>query len=82
MNPCASPESGKPPQAAQTTPPAAPEKPARPSPSPQRAHEASSGAKPVASASLSRKASAIESPAAPSPQPSPFTDSEPSRIDR
>ena len=51
-------------QPAQTTPPAAPEKPARCSASPQRAQEASSGAKPATSASLSRKESAASSPAA------------------
>ena len=72
MNPCASPESGKPPrsQAAQTTPPASPEKPTSSPASPQRAQEASSGAKPVASASFSRKASAVARPAAPSALPS------------
>ena len=45
-------------QLAQTTPPAAPEKAARWSASPQLAQLASSGEKPAASASLSRKASA------------------------
>jgi len=73
MNLCASGDSSNAPrsQAAQTTPPAAPEKAASPpapaaSTSPQRAHEASSGANPAASASLSRKASAVGRPAAPS----------------
>jgi len=51
-------------QLAQTTPPAAPEKPVRCSASPQRAQEASSGAKPAARASLRRKASAVSRPAA------------------
>ena len=66
MKRCASSESAKEPasQLAQTTPPAAPEKPARCSASPQRAQEASSGAKPATSASFSRKESATSSPAA------------------
>ncbi len=50
-------------QVAQTTPPAAPEKPLRCSASPQRAQEASSGEKPAASASLRRKESAVSSAA-------------------
>ena len=62
----ASSESAKEPasQLAQTTPPAAPEKPLRCSASPQRAQEASSGAKPAARASLRRKESAVSRPAA------------------
>ena len=44
-------------QASHTTPPAAGEKPLSPSPSPQRAHEPSSGAKPAASSSFNRNAS-------------------------
>ena len=67
MKRCASSESGKAPasQLAQTTPPAAPEKPLRCSASPQCAQEASSGEKPAASASLSRKESAVSRLAAP-----------------
>ena len=66
MKRCASSESGKEPpsQPAQTTPPAAPEKATRCSPSPQRAQEPSSGENPAASASLSRKASAVSQLAA------------------
>src|SRR5215207_184051 len=57
---CASSPSGNEPasQPAQTTPPALGEKPPRCSASPQAAQEASSGAKPAASSSLRRKASA------------------------
>ena len=60
MKRCASSVSGNEPasQLAQTTPPEAPEKPARCSASPQLAQEASSGAKPATRASLSRKESA------------------------
>ena len=50
-------------QAPQTTPPAAPEKPTRCSRSPQDAQAASWGAKPAASSSLRRKASALARPA-------------------
>src|SRR5215211_1041407 len=72
MNRCASADSSNPSRshAEQTTPPAAPENPLTPPASPQRAHEASSGLKPAASASFNRKASAVASPAAPSPAPS------------
>ena len=60
MNRCASSVIGNPPpsQLAQTTPPAAPEKAAMCSASPQVAQLASSGENPAARASLSRKASA------------------------
>ena len=65
MNACASSESGNAlaSHAPQTTPPAAPEKPTRCSPSPHPAHAASCGAKPAASSSLSRKASEFARPA-------------------
>ena len=67
-NVCASRRAETPPsQLAQTTPPAAPEKPARCSASPQRAQAASSGENPAASASLARKASAVAGRAAESP---------------
>ncbi len=52
-------EASPPRRRAQTTPPAAPEKPTRCSGSPQAAQLARCGAKPAASSSLSRKASAV-----------------------
>ena len=61
MKACAGSPSGKLPasQAAQTTPPAAPEKPTRCSDSPHDAQPASCGANPAASRSFRRKASAL-----------------------